>query len=211
MPTRCLRIRSFLAVLLLLEFTLTAWGSEPASIRGTIIDPLGAAIANVKVDLLDGKEIIASAVTGSDGQYRLPIGLDRRYRLRVTASSFQPSEIDVPYAGHSHEIEVNAILSIAPLTSQITVTATGTPTPEAQIAASVSTLEPREFSNVQDVQEALRLIPGLQVTQTGQRGGTTSLFIRGGYGNYNKVLVDGVPAGDIGGDVDFADLAFDGH
>ena len=210
MPTRCLRIRSFLAVLLLLEFTLTVWGSEPATIRGTIIDPLGAAIANVKVDLLDGKEIIASAVTGSDGQYRLPIGLDRRYRLRVTASSFQPSEIDVPYAGHSHEIEINAILSIAPLTSQITVTATGTPTPEAQIAASVSTLEPREFSNVQDVQEALRLIPGLQVTQTGQRGGTTSLFIRGGYGNYNKVLVDGVPAGDIGGDVDFADLALTG-
>jgi iron complex outermembrane receptor protein/vitamin B12 transporter len=210
MPIRYARIRSILAVLFLLEFAITLWGSEPVIIRGTVTDPLGAAIANAKVELLEEKEIIASAVTGADGEYRLPIGPGRRYRLRVSASSFQDSEIDVPCPAHAHEIEVNAILSIAPLTSQITVTATGTPTPEAQVGASVSTLEPRELSSVQDVQEALRLIPGLQATQTGQRGGTTSLFIRGGYGNYNKVLLDGVPASDIGGDVEFADLALTG-
>src|SRR5215472_5538656 len=210
MPVRSIPLRSSLAVLVLLEFAFTLWGSEPATIRGTITDPLGAAIANAKVELLEEKEIIASTVTGADGEYRLPIGLRQRCRLRVSASSFQASEIDVPYAAHAHEIEVNAILSIAPLTSQITVTATGTPTPEAHVGASISALESRELSNMQDVQEALRLIPGLQATQTGQRGGTTSLFIRGGYGNYNKVLLDGVPAGDIGGDVDFADLALAG-
>ena len=50
-------------------------------------------------------------------------------------------------------------------------------------------------------------IPGLQVAQTGQRGGEASLFIRGGNSNSNKVLIDGVPVNDIGGLVNFGNLS----
>jgi vitamin B12 transporter len=56
------------------------------------------------------------------------------------------------------------------------------------------------------VQDPIRLIPGAQVTQTGQTGGTTGLSIRGGNTNANKVLIDGVPADDIGGAVEFANI-----
>jgi outer membrane cobalamin receptor len=42
------------------------------------------------------------------------------------------------------------------------------------------------------------------VVQTGGRGGATSLFVRGGASNFTKVLIDGVPANDIGGAFDFA-------
>ena len=48
---------------------------------------------------------------------------------------------------------------------------------------------------------------GLQVTQTGQLGGTTGLSIRGGSTNANKVLIDDVPVNDIGGAVEFANFA----
>jgi iron complex outermembrane receptor protein/vitamin B12 transporter len=58
-----------------------------------------------------------------------------------------------------------------------------------------------------EVQNPLRLVPGLQVTQTGQAGGTTGLSIRGGNTDANKVLIDGIPVNDIGGAVDFSDLA----
>ena len=58
-----------------------------------------------------------------------------------------------------------------------------------------------------EVQDPLRLVPGLQVTQTGQMGGTTGLSIRGGGTDANKVLIDGVPANTIGGGVEFANLA----
>ena len=61
-----------------------------------------------------------------------------------------------------------------------------------------------------DVLEALRTVPGADVVQTGGRGGTTSLFVRGGSSNFNKVLIDGVPANDIGGGFDFADIATTG-
>ena len=60
--------------------------------------------------------------------------------------------------------------------------------------------------NKADVFEALRLVPGVQVVQTGQRGGTTSLFVRGGNDDFNKVLIDGIPANDIGGGFDFGTL-----
>jgi outer membrane receptor protein involved in Fe transport len=60
--------------------------------------------------------------------------------------------------------------------------------------------------NKPDVLEALRLTPGANIQQTGGRGGTTSIFLRGGNSNFTKVLIDGVSANDIGGGVDLAQL-----
>jgi iron complex outermembrane receptor protein/vitamin B12 transporter len=54
------------------------------------------------------------------------------------------------------------------------------------------------------VQEALRLVPGAVIAQTGARGGPSSFFVRGGSSNFNKILVDGIVANDIGGAFDFA-------
>jgi iron complex outermembrane receptor protein/vitamin B12 transporter len=60
------------------------------------------------------------------------------------------------------------------------------------------------------VLEAIRLVPGTSVVQTGARGGATSVYTRGGASNFNKVLIDGVPANDIGGAFDFSDVATTG-
>ena len=69
-----------------------------------------------------------------------------------------------------------------------------------------SLLSADQYRYSTEVQNPLRLIPGVQVTQTGQVGGTTGLSIRGGNINANKVLIDGVPADDIGGAVEFANI-----
>jgi vitamin B12 transporter len=55
--------------------------------------------------------------------------------------------------------------------------------------------------------EALRIEPGIQGVQTGGLGGKASLFVRGGNSTSNKVLIDGIPAADIGGTYEFANLA----
>jgi len=102
---------------------------------------------------------------------------------------------------------LSVTLSTQTLTQQVTVTATGTPTPEAQTGASVIVIPAEDFRYATEVQEPLRLVPGLQVTQTGQMGGTTGLNIRGGATDANKVLIDGIPANAIGGAVEFANLA----
>jgi iron complex outermembrane receptor protein/vitamin B12 transporter len=50
-------------------------------------------------------------------------------------------------------------------------------------------------------------VSGAQIVQTSQRGGSTSLFIRGGESAFNKIMIDGVPANLIGGAFDFAQLS----
>ncbi len=50
-------------------------------------------------------------------------------------------------------------------------------------------------------------MPGTFVVQAGQLGSQTSLFIRGGDSDDNKVLLDGVDAGDLGNQFDFGSLS----
>ena len=61
--------------------------------------------------------------------------------------------------------------------------------------------------NKLDVLENLWLITGSQVVQTSQRGGTTSLFIRGGESDFNKVVNRWHSDNAIGGGFDYAELS----
>lgn len=58
--------------------------------------------------------------------------------------------------------------------------------------------------------DALRFLPGAVVNTVGQRGGQSSLFVRGGDSRYNKVIIDGVPADDPGGIFDFGTVPVSG-
>src|SRR5215475_859897 len=98
MPLRCLLARSGFAAWLVLEFTVAVWASEAASVHGTVTDPLGAAVGGAQVELLEEQQVTASTTTSSEGRYRLSISPGRRYRLRVTAPSFERAEMGVPYA-----------------------------------------------------------------------------------------------------------------
>ncbi len=54
--------------------------------------------------------------------------------------------------------------------------------------------------------DAVRFLPGAVVNTAGQRGGLSSLFVRGGDSTYNKVIVDGVTINEPGGTFDFGTL-----
>ncbi len=84
--------------------------------------------------------------------------------------------------------------------------------PQAQVGAPITVLDATLIDALgnTDVLEPLRNVPGAAIVQLGGRGGTTSLFLRGGASNFTKVLIDGVPANDIGGAFDFADLSVTG-
>ena len=94
----------------------------------------------------------------------------------------------------------------------IIVTATRRETPLDQVPASVSVVEGEDIERAQvtDTLEVLRDIPSFTIVQTGSRGGTTSLFVRGGESDYNQVLIDGVKVNEAGGRFDFSDLTTDG-
>jgi vitamin B12 transporter len=94
---------------------------------------------------------------------------------------------------------------------EIVVTATRLPTPRDAVpnAVTVVTGDELRARGVTHVLDALRLVPGAQVVQSGSFGGVTSLFLRGGESDYVRVLVDGVPVNQPGGSYNLADLTVD--
>ncbi|GGA73640.1 TonB-dependent receptor [Edaphobacter acidisoli] len=192
----------FVIALLLSSIQATAQGT----LRGTVKDPLGAIVVHAKVELLSGATVAATTTTGQAGEYVLPVKTAGIYRVRATAPTFQTSISQPIFSTPFINSNIDITLATGTLTQQITVT-TGTPTPIAQVGAPVTVLTSDSFRYTPQVADPLRLVPGLQLTQSGQAGGTTALYIRGGNSNANKVLIDGVPANDIGGAVEFANLA----
>lgn len=80
----------------------------------------------------------------------------------------------------------------------VVITATRLPTPELEIASSVTVVTADDIAARQErtFSELLRDIPGLNVVQEGGSGGLTSVFIRGTNSNHVKVLVDGIDVSD---------------
>src|SRR5579862_6154788 len=93
----------------------------------------------------------------------------------------------------------------------LVVTATGIPTRADQLPVSVTVLKGSDLAarGIRTVSQALRLVPGATVVETGSFGSQTSLFLRGGESDYAKVLVDGVPQSQPGVGFDFANLRTD--
>ena len=84
------------------------------------------------------------------------------------------------------------------LVPTIVITATRIPTPELDVASSVSVVTADEIAARQErtFAELLKDIPGLNVVQQGGPGAETSVFMRGTNSNHTKVLVDGIDVSD---------------
>jgi iron complex outermembrane receptor protein/vitamin B12 transporter len=176
-------------------------------VSGTVSDPSGAVILGAHLDLLSNGQNVVSAVTNQEGRYHLSAPAAGAYALRISARGFRTYVLGGLQLSDAQPVIENATLRLDALSENVTVTATATPTLESHLGAAVTMLNPDEYAGTNEVQDALRWIPGLQMTQVGQLGGTTGLYIRGGNDDANEVLVDGIPANDIGGAVEFADIA----
>jgi vitamin B12 transporter len=80
----------------------------------------------------------------------------------------------------------------------IVVSATRVPTPEDEVASSITliTAADIEAQQARTLPDILQMVPGLNVVQTGGPGGATSLFMRGTNSNHVKVLIDGIDVSD---------------
>lgn len=93
----------------------------------------------------------------------------------------------------------------------VVVTATRVPMPTDMLPSAVTVLRGADLvaDGIRTVANALQLVSGGTVVETGSYGGQTSLFMRGGESDYVKVLLDGVPLNQPGGGIDLADLTTD--
>ncbi len=114
-----------------------------------------------------------------------------------------------------------ALLPAAPAAGQpeetkrvepVVVTATKIETPTEQLGASVTVVngEDVQIYHYPSLTEAIRNVPGLEVTQSGSYGKLSTLSIRGANSNQVQVLVDGVRVkSPTTGQVDLSDISPD--
>ncbi|HEY0794806.1 MAG TPA: TonB-dependent receptor, partial [Acidisarcina sp.] len=201
-------------LILLCAFTIALFAARvplnAVLVHGVVADPLGRPVANATVALVQNGSTVANALTGPDGSYQLSSGAAGRYFVLVAGQSFRQVVTDGFYGAPLGSVERNVVLEPEWVRQQIVVTATGTPVPQAQVSGSVSVLPENEFRNRALMADALRQIPGVIVVQQGQRGSLSSVFVRGGNSNSNKVLLDGVPMEDVGGVFDLGTISSTG-
>lgn len=203
--------------LILFAFAFNAAGAPPGAaktgaVRGEVSDSLGAPVPGARVTLLSGGKTWGQTAAGPHGEFQwinIPPG---QYRLSAGAPGF------TPYSSASFEVRAGTTASI-PVTLSVglvrehtVVSATGWAVPASQVGAQVGVISHSELAalNKLDALDALRLLPGVNVAQEGERGAVTSVYIRGGNADFNKVLVDGIPVNEIGGVFDFSTLAASG-
>ncbi|MGH9326949.1 MAG: TonB-dependent receptor [Terriglobia bacterium] len=186
--------------------------SSGGTIRGTVTDALGAPVAAARVALLLNGAVLNQARTGKQGAFSFTISARGRYEVRAGAKGLTTETSSPVILKPGETVRLRLRLQVGPLRQQLVVSATGEATPESQVGASVSVLSRKELDalNPLAVLDALRLVPGVQVVEEGQRGGVTSLFVRGGDSDFNKVLVDGISVNDVGGAFYFSSLAASG-
>jgi vitamin B12 transporter len=193
----------------LLFVALTA--ASAADLKVKVIDPQSAAVRGAQVSRLSkGSDAALKIADTSAEGYVFFTELEPgkfssgSYQIQVLAPGFAPHTEDVP--AHSEVITIRLHLAVE--TQTVVVTATRTPALAEETGASISTLDSGQLVTMQPVaaDDAVRFLPGAVVNTAGERGGLSSLFVRGGDSTYNKVIVDGVTVNEPGGTFDFGTL-----
>ena len=215
---RFFRIQTDSLVLLLASVVILGGYGSPAlaqessgGVSGHVADQLGGALS-ATVHLVQNDAVIRDAETNARGLFRFPSVPVGRYRITAERAGFQPMASALFYVGASVVTEVDLALVVGPLAQHVVVTAAATDLPDSQSGAPVSVIPSDDLRRLSksNVLETIRLVPAAAVVQTGGRGGRSSIFIRGGASNFNKVLIDGIPANDIGGSFDWEAVSASG-
>jgi iron complex outermembrane receptor protein/vitamin B12 transporter len=193
--------------LILLSGFIVSICAQAVVVRGRVTDALGKPLPGGMVRLVEGGKVVGIAYADSDGSYEIRSADAGRFTLLGSASGFLPAIGVDFYGGATDVLEQDVVLATNTVRQDITVTATGIATPLPQLTSPVSVIPGEALALQAGVIEEMRQTPGAFLVQTGQTGGVTSLFMRGGNSTANLVTIDGMPADDVGGTFDFGTVS----
>jgi vitamin B12 transporter len=180
--------------------------ASAANLKVKVVDPQSAVVADAQVLLLRAGDtaVLSAQTTSAEGSVSFRVADSVKYQVKVLARGFAVEIADVP--ARAEELSVQ--LRLATASETVVVSATRTPVPGEAAGADVDTLNNGQLTVMQPVaaDDAVRFLPGAVVNTSGQRGGLSSLFVRGGESTYNKVIVDGVAVDNPGETFDYGTL-----
>ncbi len=173
--------------------------SEPAFVSGSVTDPSGALVKDVRIILhrVNGSEELA-AVPDGDGRFVFEKLAPGDYWLEASAHGLTLSKALHLQLHPGERKEVTLALAVSAVTTLISVTSSGEPQPVDQVAKALDVVnaDEAEQRGLFSAADALQFVPGLQVTAEGGPGAFTTIQTRGLRVTDTAVLIDGFPFRD---------------
>jgi hypothetical protein len=169
------KLRSILLFILFLAFSTSILVADTGySITGVVHDMSGARIAHARVTArLDGQTTAVEAVTGDQGEFRIPVAGPGTYQVEATAEGFKPGTVSAVVTVDAPVASLALALEIAGGTETVEVTADAlaAETTSTQLGEALDTkkiesvpLNGRNFTDLMAVQ------PGIVPVNTAQPG-----------------------------------------
>ena len=195
----------------LLLLACAEYAALATTLEGTVLDPSGKPVPGARISLLRSLTVLEERQADARGVYKFEGIQEGPYQLAASARGLNCPAMDIE-VGKTGDQRQNLTLALSALESRVVVSASLGGTLAPQIGSSVSLVSEQDIDDrgAQNALEVIRGIPGIEVNQSGRRGGVTGVYIRGGESKYNAVMVDGVPLNDFGGSFDMASLPADG-
>ncbi|HYO63485.1 MAG TPA: carboxypeptidase-like regulatory domain-containing protein, partial [Pyrinomonadaceae bacterium] len=181
--------------LALAALALFAWAGGPpalaqtgtSSVRGTVTDQQGNAVAGATVTLTSaGTNITRTQTTSESGAYTFTAVPPGRYRVEAEAGGFKKAVVEAADAAVDTPLDLNIALEVGNVSESVTVTS-GV---EAPLNTSDATLGTNfESRRIEELPLNARNIVGLLSLQAGvTRGG----YVNGGRADQSNITLDGV-------------------
>ena len=200
-------MRRFVFVLAAL-LSAAPWAhAQPSGVlAGTVRTSEGTPVPNL-VLIVRGPDAARTIVTGPEGRYRAAGLAPGHYQLGLRAAGFVLSgtpEADVSSA----ETTLDVSLAAAPVREHVVVAATRDEAALSTVGVSATVLDSERIAEREapSVLTLLEEVPGVTVARNGGLGLQGSLFLRGGESNFARILVDGVPVNEPGGEYNLGPL-----
>ena len=180
-----------------------------AVLSGTVVDTLGARLAGATVTLLREGQKVQDGKSDSDGTFSFTGLAPDRYQVQASLPGFQSKTSEAVFLGQGGRIVIEVTLEIGPLQQDVVVTAGATEQLQSQNRrAGDRDRRGRRSKRSTSSMCSRRCVscPPRRSCRSASVAAPTSLFLRGGESNFTKVLIDGIPANDIGGGFDFSQL-----
>ena len=181
-------------VFLLFVFTALPAAAQTRTASGTVVDQDGRPVPRAFVRVADPGRDDAGVFADDRGRFELTVP-SAACRIVASLAGFEAAEASC--AAEPLRLE----LRVGPIRESVIVTATRTEAPASQVgvSATVFTADDLERRQVPFVADLVGTTPGAMMIRSGPPGTLTSLFVRGGESDYNKVLLDGIPLNEPGG------------